>query len=166
MTKAVRHVPQTLILTAAQSLFWIACVATVRPHELIVGIGAVVLGVVSYLYVVRTLPLEFRPSIADLLQLWRLPWYIVSGLAEITVVLARDLTGRSAPSFFRAVWWCPVANNGPETAKRTLAIGYTTIAPNFIVVGIDCGRHQMLFHQVQKSSVPIMTQRLGAGAGQ
>jgi hypothetical protein len=36
------------------------------------------------------------------------------------------------------------------------------MAPNFIVIGIDDDQAQMLFHQIERSSVPKMTQRLGA----
>jgi hypothetical protein len=39
---------------------------------------------------------------------------------------------------------------------------YTTTAPNFIVIGIDPDLSRMLFHQIERSSVPKMTRELGA----
>jgi hypothetical protein len=36
------------------------------------------------------------------------------------------------------------------------------MAPNFIVIGIDADEKQMLFHQLERSSVPRMSQSLGA----
>jgi hypothetical protein len=43
-----------------------------------------------------------------------------------------------------------------------LATIYTTVAPNFIVIGIDPELSRMLFHQLERSSVPKMTGALGA----
>jgi multisubunit Na+/H+ antiporter MnhE subunit len=166
MATATRHAAQTLVLFLLLAVFWVACVATFHVHEMIVGVPSVVLSVFSCLFVVRKLPIQFRPSLADLIQVWRLPWYIVSGLVEIALVLARDFAGHRAPSLFRSAPWRYVADNGEDVAKRTLAIGFTTVAPNFVIVGIDRKRRQMLFHQVQKSGVPVMAQRLGAGGSQ
>jgi hypothetical protein len=166
MTTGRRHAAEALFLFILLAVFWVACVSTFHIHEMIVGMPAVLLAVISCLFVVRKLPIQFRPSLADLLQVWRLPWYMVSGLVEIALVLARDFAGRRAPSLFRSAYWRHVAENGEDIAKRTLAIGFTTVAPNFVIVGIDREQHQMLFHQVQRSGVPIMTQRLGAGDGE
>lgn len=163
MTTARRHAVQALILTPALIVFWIGCVATFHVHEMIVGAVAVVLSVAFCLFVVRTLPLEFRPELADLLQAWRLPWYILVDLVQIVWVLVLDFAGRPAPSLFRSSPWGPVKNNGRETAQRALAVAYTTVSPNCIVIGIDCQRRQLLYHQLRASELPIMTRRLGAG---
>ncbi|MGA8531701.1 MAG: hypothetical protein WB622_18415 [Acidobacteriaceae bacterium] len=154
---------QAFILTVALAVFWIACVTTVHPHELIVGAAAVVLSVSSCLFVIGTLPLQFRPTLRDIAQIWRLPGYVVIDLIQITVVLIFDLAGRRAPSLFRSAPWGPVENNGRDTAKRALAVSFTTVSPNCIVVGIDCGRSQILLHQLKKSPLPKMTRNLGAG---
>ncbi|MGB9029530.1 MAG: hypothetical protein WCC27_05365 [Acidobacteriaceae bacterium] len=160
-----RRVAQVLILSVMLAIFWLACVADLNPHDMILGAPAVILSVAFSFFTIRSLPIRFRPLLNDLFQVWRLPWYIFSDLAQISWVLMKDFTGQPAASLFRSVPWGPVADNGMDTAKRTLAVAYTTAAPNFMVVGIDAQRGQMLFHQVQKSRVPIMTQRLGAGSG-
>lgn len=166
MTDRSRAAAQTLVLTVALAVFWIACVPTVRTHELLVGAGAVLLSVASSLFVVRTLPLRFRPSMAEIAQIWRVPSTVVLDLFQITLVLARDFAGQTAPSLFRSAPWRPIRNNGEDTAKRALAITYTTVSPNCIVVGIDCKRGQILLHQLKADPVPTLTQNLGAGAGQ
>ena len=153
------------MLTVALALFWVACVSTLRWHELLLGLGAVVLSVTSCLFVVGTLPLQFKPKLREIAQIWRLPAYVVIDLAHIIRVLILDFAGRRAPSLFRSALWGPVENNGRDTAKRALAVAYTTISPNCIVVGIDCGRKQILFHQLKKSPVSTMTRNLGAGGG-
>ena len=166
MSDRVRMTGQVVFLTVALAVFWLAFVADLRPDDMYVGIPAVILSIAFAFFAVRRLPIRFRPTVRDLAQIWRLPWYIVSGLAEIAWVLAKDFVGKRAESLMRAAHWYPTGNDGHDVALRTLATGYTTVAPNFIIVGIDRERGRMLFHQVSKSSVPIMTQRLGAGSGQ
>lgn len=165
MKIATCHLIEGTLLSAALIVFWLACVATVRPHEIFVGIGAVIVSAAFAMFVVSTLPLRFRPSLPDLAQIWRLPWNVAVDLAQILLVLLLDFGGQRAPSLFRAAHWGPVHNNGPDTAKRALAVSYTTVSPNMVVVGIDCGRGQILFHQLKKSGVPKMTRNLGAGGG-
>jgi hypothetical protein len=53
----------------------------------------------------------------------------------------------------------------PESAaRRALAIMYTTIPPNFVVVGIDRKKNLMLVHQVSPTPTPLIAKRLGAKA--
>jgi hypothetical protein len=129
---------------------------------MLVGAAAVTFSVFFSLSVIRTLPLHFRPSLSNLAQAWRIPWSVAVDTVVITAVLARDLMGHRAPSLFRSAPWRRVQQSGPDTAARTLAVAYTSVSPNIIIVGIDCERGQMLFHQVKKSKVPTMAQRLGA----
>lgn len=164
MTKGTRSAAQAILLSIALAFFWVACVATFRAHELLVGVGAVLLSAGSCIFVVRTLPLQFRPTLGEILQIVRVPVYVAIDLVQITIVLVLDLAGRRAPSLFRSAPWGPVQNNGSDTAKRALAVAYTTMSPNCIVVGIDCGQHQILLHQLRKSPVPATIRDLGEGA--
>ncbi|HZZ39035.1 MAG TPA: hypothetical protein VFE06_07885 [Acidobacteriaceae bacterium] len=164
MTKRGRTLAQAVIVTVGLAVFWVACVSTLRSHELLVGAVAVMLSVTSCLFVARTLPLRFRPTLGEIAQMWRLPANVISDLILITLVLIRDFAGERAPSYFRSAPWSAVENSGRDTAKRALAISYTTVSPNCIVVGIDCGRGQVLFHQLKKSPVPTITRNLGAKA--
>ncbi|HLJ75966.1 MAG TPA: hypothetical protein VKT75_01060 [Acidobacteriaceae bacterium] len=166
MSDRARMTGQVVFLTIALAVFWLAFIADLQPDDLYVGIPAVILSVAFAFFSIRRLPIRFRPTLRDLMQLWRLPWYIVSGIAEIAWVLAKDLVGKRAESLFRAAPWYPNGDDGHDIALRSLAVAYTTVAPNFIIVGIDRERGRMLFHQVSESSVPIMTQRLGAGSGE
>jgi hypothetical protein len=49
-----------------------------------------------------------------------------------------------------------------SAARRALAITYTTLPPNFVVLSIDLEKNAMLVHQVSESSTPQMTRNLGA----
>lgn len=165
MTTTIRNSIQAILLWVALMIFWFACVANLTKDDMIVGVPSVILSVVFCVFVVRTLPIHFRPALSDLLQVWRLPWYVVVDLGQIVLVLARDLAGRRAPSLFRSAPWGPVANNGRDTARRTLAVAYTTVSPNCVVIGIDCQHRQFFFHQLRASAVAVMTRNLGAGDG-
>lgn len=162
MTKASRFAVPALIQIVTLSLFWIACVATFHLHEMLLGLAAVALSVAFCLFTIRTLPLRFRPTVSEILQVLYVPWYVFVDLLQITLVLLLDLSGRRAPSLFRSVPWLPVKNTGRDTARRVLAIAYTTVSPNCIVLGVDCARHQLLFHQLRADSLPRFTRSLGA----
>ena len=109
-------------------------------------------------------PARFSPSLGELLSLWRLPWYLVSGTWEVLKVAAADFLGiDKADSLFRVVEFEAGSKDGSRSvARRVLAVTYTTMTPESIVLGINTNTQQMLFHQLKRSSVSQMTQRLGA----
>jgi hypothetical protein len=81
-------------------------------------------------------------------------------------ILVKDLLGvKRAESFYRVSGFKTSKSNPLLVARRVLATFYTTMAPNFIVIGIDFRQSRMLFHQLQRSSVPQMTKALGAQPG-
>jgi hypothetical protein len=90
----------------------------------------------------------------------------LSGLYEIIAILLKDLLGvKKADSFYRVSGFKTSKSNPSLVARRILATFYTTMAPNFIVIGIDFHQSRMLFHQLRRSSVPKMTKSLGAQPG-
>lgn len=107
--------------------------------------------------------LEFR--LRDLIQAWRIPWYVVTGVGEITWILIKDMFRISpAENLFRVCGFDSSKQDPVRMARTVLAIAYTTMAPNFIVLGVDIAQSRMLFHQIAASKVPRMTARLGAKA--
>ena len=132
-------------------------------HELIVGAGASLATVLFSFFVCRLSgqTLVLRPK--DLLQMWRMPWYIISGVYEIAIIACKDLVGASkTKSLYRVCGFDTSKHDGLRQARTVLAVAYTTAAPNFIVVGVDAAQSRMLFHQLERSTVPKMTQTLGA----
>lgn len=160
MNRQLRSALQAFVCAGTLAGFWIACVSTLRPHEILIGAAAVVFATLFSLSVIRTLPLHFTPTPANLAQIWRVPGSVLVDTWVVTLVLAHDLMGRPAPSLFRAAPWRRVADNGLDTAARTLAVACATASPNLIVVGIDCRRRQLLFHQLHKTGVPLMIRLL------
>ena len=49
---------------------------------------------------------------------------------------------------------CSGSQSDDAGARRALAIAYTTITPNFVVVGIDKERAQLVYHQIKQSPIP------------
>ncbi|HVT99819.1 MAG TPA: hypothetical protein VHE33_20135 [Acidobacteriaceae bacterium] len=162
MSQRLRSAVQASICVVTLAVFWVACVSTVRPHEMLVGAAAVAFSAIFSISVIRTLPLHFRPSPKMLAEAWRIPGYVVLDCIVVTMVLARDLMGLRASSLFRSAPWHRVTDSGHDTAARTLAVACTTASPNMIILGMDCERGQMLFHQLRKAGVPAMTRHLGA----
>jgi hypothetical protein len=145
---------------------WILFVGGTRRNEMFVGVGVLLLsGAFTYqVWRIETLRAEFH--LADIAQGWRTPWYILSGVFEIVVILVKDLFGiRRADSFYRVSGFKTSKSDPRLVARRILATFYTTMAPNFIVIGVDVRQSRMLFHQLERSSVPQMTKALGAQPG-
>jgi hypothetical protein len=149
------------VVTAAG--LWIAFIATSNLHEMFVGFPCVAVTVGFAVLVCRSAATELTFRARDVLAFWRMPWYILSGVSEITLILAKDLL-RIAPAknLYRVCGFDTSAHDPLRMSRAVLAIAYTTVAPNFVVLGIDPATSRMLFHQLAASSVPAMTKALGA----
>ena len=145
-------------------VLWLLFVGTFASHELLIGLVAIALAAAGRVVIEIHYPLRFSPTVSELLSFWRLAWYLLSGTAEIMIVAAKDLLGiKPAESLVRvADFRAGTEENPNDTARRVLAVIYTTIAPNFIVLGINPSDQKMLFHQIERSGIPKMTQSLGA----
>jgi hypothetical protein len=106
---------------------------------------------------------EFRPRLMWLLYALALPWYVLSGAGEIFLVLAKYAVRVDHPrSLHRAVRFEAGAADAISSARRALAITYSTVPPNFIILDILRARNLMLYHQISPSGVPKITEKLGA----
>lgn len=145
-------------------LFWVCFTGSFSPHELLIGLVGALLATTGLVVVNLQYPAKFAPTISNLAAMWRLPWYLLSGTWEIAMVAGKDLIGaKRAQSLFRIASFDAGGKDDPHAnARRVLAVGYTTVAPNFIVLGVNTSDQTLLFHQIERSSVPKMTQELGA----
>lgn len=142
---------------------WVLLVAGTHKHEMMVGAGAVIASALFLKTIHKSSSLRLELKWADLRQAWRIPWYIVSDCWEIIVVLLRDICSfRRAESLYRMTGFVTSEDDPRMAARRVLATAYTTASPSFIVIGIDCAQNRILFHQLQRSSVPTMMKELGA----
>ncbi len=163
--RSIKGIVLFLVSSAVLFLLWALLTSGFKAQESLLGVFAAIFAALVYLLIRRKSGRIFDPSLRNVLEAWRLPWYLLSGSWEIVKLLVEDLLGiEKAGSFYRSVSFDVGDSEDPrDIARRALATAYTTVAPNFIVVGIDARRKQLLFHQLSKSSVPKMTKNLGAG---
>jgi multisubunit Na+/H+ antiporter MnhE subunit len=159
-SKTAWSMPAALYATGA--VLWVIFVGSFRRDELIVGAVSVSLATLFLVFVLGCEELEFDLHLIDALQCLWIPYYIVAGLIKILVVLAKDLAQvEPAKSLFQTSRY--VALPGPRgIGRQVLAVLYSTATPNFIVIGIDPEKQQMLYFQLEKTDIPHMTRNLGA----
>jgi multisubunit Na+/H+ antiporter MnhE subunit len=145
-------------------VFWLVFVGTFSAHELEIGIVATMLATAGTVVIDVQYPSRFVPSVGELLSVWRLPWYLLSGTVQILMVALRDLFGTPAPSLFRVVRFHAGARDERAVARRVLAVGYTTMTPTSIVLGINSNDQKLLVHELQRNPVSKMAKQLGARA--
>jgi hypothetical protein len=166
MPSAQRKFGLNALVAFLIAVVWILFVGGTRRDEMIVGAGVLLLSGAFLHLLARKESLTLDLQWADLVTCWRIPWYIVSRVYEITIILIKDLSGvKRAGSFYRVSGFKTGKSDPLLVARRVLATAYTTAAPNFIVIGIDYAQSRMLFHQLERSDVPRMTKELGAEPG-
>jgi multisubunit Na+/H+ antiporter MnhE subunit len=156
MLQAVReHVGAWVISCAVFAVLWLLFVAKLERLEIAAGVIASAVAATAVVAVEHQRLASFHPKFYWLLQVWRLPWYAISGTAVLAYVLfARIILRKDIQPVIKAVPFDAGASDPQSAARRALAIAYTTFAPNFVILGIDLGRNLMLVHQVMSSDVP------------
>jgi multisubunit Na+/H+ antiporter MnhE subunit len=154
-----------LVLAFVLAAFWVLFAGSVEPLELAMGAA------VAELATLALVASELR-SLAKVVFVGRLfaqarylPIYAVTGTWDILRVLLSQLAGRgAAPSLLAALPYAAVGESEFDATRRALAITFTTISPNFVVIDIDRAGGLLLFHQLEDSETPKMTLALGADA--
>ena len=162
------NLPIRLFAVSAPLLFllWLVFVGTFAAPEMLIGVVASLLAAIALCVVERAEPAHFRPRSREFAQLVYIPWLLVEGTYEILYVSLRDLLGgRKADSAFRVSKFRAGNPGDPvDTARRVVAVAGTTMAPNFIILGINADENDLLFHQIEKGAVPQLTKNMGADA--
>lgn len=145
-------------------LCWIIFVGTFSLHELLIGVLGALLATAGLSTINCHYPARFHPTLTELLSLWRLPGYLVSDTWTILTVRAKDLRRvQTANSLFRLVPFRAGEKDDPRaTARRVLAVIYTTVTPNTVVLGVNTNDQHLLLHQLVRGPVSRMTEDLGA----
>lgn len=152
-----------LLQFAAAYALWFLFVGELTVDEALFGlVGAGVTAFASQAVMGRHLA-PLRARWRDVLQIWRLPRYLLSGSWLILAVLARQvLLGQPAGSLLLEVPFDPGGDDDESAVRRALAIIYSCSTPNFVVLGVDRQRGRLIYHQLRRAPVPAMTVRLGA----
>jgi multisubunit Na+/H+ antiporter MnhE subunit len=137
--------------------------STITKVELLAGLGAAVVATFAAGVFGVACGIGFKPTLREVLEAWRMPYYAFQGTWELFRALAKQLfTSRGADSLLRAVPFDVGGDDPHSVARRTLAVTYTTLTPNFVVLGIVHKQSLMLYHQVLSGDVLQMTINLGA----
>lgn len=152
-------------MTAALAwLAWFVFTGELSFEEMLAGAGCAIFTAWFCIRTWQQMDLLIELRVADFLQVWWLPWTLIQGAAQVVAVLARDLTtGPRADSIFCAVPF-ERRHDGNGMLRRVLAVSFTSVSPNTIVIGIDRRRGLLLYHTISPSKLPEMTQNLGARA--
>lgn len=142
---------------------WFVFVGKLGWNELIVGTAGSVLAATAADIVWAQHIAGFRDNAGWVLQMWRLPKYMVTGSWEIFSVLLRQISGGApAESLVLSVPFDAGGDDDASAARRALAVAYTTSTPNFVVIGVDRKRGRLVYHQIERSPVLEVTKKLGA----
>ena len=99
----------------------------------------------------------------DVAQGWRIPWQAIKDTWAIFRAIWTLGRSKKAGSLLAAV---PFESGRPgdplAEARRALAVTYTTITPNVIVLGIVREQGLMLYHQIVGDASLEIARRLGA----
>lgn len=153
----------TLCAAMAAGLWVLFVSSSLNWHEMEVGVGCVAATVAFTGFLVRTAGMKFKLRLRDLLEGWRIPWYIASDAAVVLWVLIKDvLHVERAKSLYRVSGFDTSKHDPVRVARTVLAVAYASCSPNCIVIGIDQTQSRMLFHQLKRSGVPGMQKALGA----
>ena len=135
-----------IILT---SMYLLLVVDSIDVFELITGIVAAAVGATAATVVRSQRLVSFRPRLRWALGLWRLPLQAALDTGVLVAVLWRRLVmRRSVGGSFRAVPFRAVGEDAEAAARRAIAKGVGSFAPNTYILDIDREHELILVHQL------------------
>jgi multisubunit Na+/H+ antiporter MnhE subunit len=141
---------------------WMLFVSKLQLAEAVVGVFAAVVATIADSAVKGERFARFAPHSRDLLLVFWTPWSFVRGTILILGELARRLLSTRSRERLTAVPFHAGGEDAHSSARRAVAITFTSISPDTIVIGIDHERNFMLMHLLPAQPVPKIAKRLGA----
>ena len=137
------------------SVTWLLYTGKLERNELLVGIPAAILAALASEIVRGEEHPRFLPNAKMWLPVWRVPAGILrDGLLISWKLLAAASALRKPAGKFLAMRFNAGGADSRSVARRTLAVEFSTLPPNSIVVGIDRRRNLLLFHQLVGDNMP------------
>jgi Na+/H+ ion antiporter subunit len=161
----MRHLKLVLLLLVDFAILfglWAAFVSNPTLPEMLAGLAGALIGTVANALVRQKRLVSLFPRPQWLAYFVTEPWYVIDGSWQIFLALLKRLAGKESEAQFRAVEFDPGGDDDESQARRALAITYTTIPPNFVVLGIDRVKRLMLVHQVSPTGTPWIAKKVGA----
>jgi multisubunit Na+/H+ antiporter MnhE subunit len=130
-------------------LYLLLVVDSIDVSELVMGAAAAAIGAAAATTVRSQRLVSFRPRLRWALGLWRLPPQAVLDTGVLVAMLCRRLVMRqSVGGSFRAVPFRAGGEDSEAAARRAIAKGVGSFAPNTYVLDIDRERELILVHQL------------------
>lgn len=153
------------VVTAIEWLFlvtlWMLFVSQWKKGELLIGILVAGIGAFADALAKKESFAKFKPKLSWLVLIFWEPWYAIDGTWATLKAIAKKLMGKKSEAQFKVAGFDAPGDDAQSAAKRALAIAYMTIPPNFIIVGIDEKKGQVLIHQVEPTPTPLIAKKLG-----
>ena len=139
---------------------WFLFVYQLSLIELVAGAAAALATIVALELSLKVVPLRFQPKPSWLFCTFKLPAIIIQDMGILVRALAGLMAGKKIPSLFQVTYFSAAGEEGQANAKRTLAVAFTTVSPNSVVVGIDRKSGLVLFHELERTAVPDVLKEL------
>lgn len=143
-------------------LFWEVFVDKLEGHEIAAGLAAAALSAAGTEMVRGVEHPRFYPQAAMLAQAWRVPGMVLKGCWVLALRLARRAWGDCSAGLFRTIRFHGGGSEPKDVGRRALAVVFSTLPPNSLVIGIDRRRNFLMLHQVRSTGVPALLRKLGA----
>lgn len=144
------------------SVTWLLYTGKLERNELLIGLPAAILAMLASEVVRGEEHEKFGPNAGMWLPLWRVPTEILRDSLLISwKLLSAASAWRRPAGRFLAIQFEAGGADSRSVARRTLAIGLSTISPNSIIIGIDRRRNLLLFHQLVNDKMPQPAYILG-----
>ena len=146
-------------------LYILLVLDSVDIAELVMGAIAAAFGATAAAVVRSQRLVVFRPQLRWALGLWRLPLQAVRDTGVLVAALGRRLILRQpVDGSFRAVRFRDAGEDAEAAARRAIAKGVASFAPNTYVLDIDREHELILVHQlVPRPDRPKEIDPLGLG---
>lgn len=133
---------------------WLVLVDTPARAEILPGLAVSLAAAATTTWLQAANFARFAPHWSELMQVWRIPWYLIEDTVIAFRVLGSRLMGRRLQSAVRCVDFDAVADDPHFAARLALVIGLNTIPPNSIVIGVDRDKKQLVFQSAQAQACP------------
>lgn len=150
------------VVFLVQWALWLAFTDSTGYREICAGFIAAAVATTAVAIYSWKGGVSFRFRLVDVLQVWRLPGGVIADTVRIFRAVVVRLSGGTLQSGHKAVAYDVGKDDPCGAGRRALAVTYTTITPNTIVLGIVQEQGLLLYHQLVPDQTPEIIRHLGA----
>ncbi|HTW95718.1 MAG TPA: hypothetical protein VMD30_13025 [Tepidisphaeraceae bacterium] len=161
--KITVHMAIIALTAGSQWVLWLAYTDSLGYREMCAGAGGAAIATLAvWIYGIKG-KIRFRLSLRDVAQAIYLPWNVLVDTWKIVRAVGMQIfTAGGAPSLVAAVEFEVGQAKPIDAGRQALAITYTTLTPNSIVLGIVPEQGLMIYHRIVPGKLMAATRHLGA----